>query len=665
MIGEESLNKYMSLNDEENTGEIFLGEPSHKRSSVRKNFVSLAAAALLTYLAAFAIITPMKTTSPLLQLVNPFNLISLVAGAAPAPTTNITEVFEILPVLTVPAGSYAAVSLFYNDTAFTSKHLSVEYEAPEVFNFTGALFDLNLSVSGVQEPVVFDLYVDEYPIWRSSSPNPLGTAANSSTTKNVTEFLSLFESDSVITLQLIDGAITGDVNVSLGAVFYNDSILPATSAPATEIDIASIFSLDGPADIIVPLSNKGLPFELPKDKFLITVPQVAENVTVAKAKFFASASEEETTFYSSAINGPMGGPNKGPIRTLNVYLDDVFVGAITPNPILLKPEHIGKDTDSAHSWSPLAAFGSFDALAYEIDLTAILPLLWENDVVLTVEVVSPVTASTIAGPPSVPGPVPPPGVDQVDSSKWLIAGNFFAWSSALVNASVGDILLSDSLASGTGILIAPPFGGIENQIVRSKTSSGIQSQLNFTLFDGSLHNLTFNFNSSAKGVSIKNSRLAGASSTLTYVGSSDYTISVEDESLLSIFTQNVSSSYPLIINEMKATPVAFGPPTNSSLNITSAASYKEKINGAVVSSIHNKLNSTITDLSYSTEVQVLEVTPDSPIPFARTVTAENGVITKDSLVKAIAAQELDFGFLFQEFEDFQNLIDQTFESLYF
>ncbi|GME70988.1 unnamed protein product [[Candida] boidinii] len=362
---------------------------------------------------------------------NPFERLISVGGessnVAPVadPTAPVApvEVFEVLRPLSIPLDAYTVNETLFNETKFKKSSIKFDYTAPEVFNFTDILVTLNFSAAGDQQPVIADLYIDDFPIWRTSTPNPFGLSANSSTIKNLTDYLSLFTENRTISLSLVDGAVTGDLNVSLEASFYNDT-LTAVAAPidpaVDPIDVATLFAPNGPADIIVPLSKKGSSFQFPKDKILLTLPQLPANVTSAHISLFASTSEDEVRYFRNDIGATPGVADIGPVRSINVFANGIFVGAISPNPSLLRADKVGIETDAAAMWSPLASVGAFDADAYDLDLTAILPLLWEDDVTLEIEVVSLVKTTTIAGPPVLPKPVPAPGTDPLSINRWDI-----------------------------------------------------------------------------------------------------------------------------------------------------------------------------------------------------------------------------------------------------
>lgn len=616
-------------------------------------------------------------SNPFEKLISVGGESSSVSAADPIAPIAPVEVFEVLRPLSIPLDSYTVNETLFNETKFKKSSIKFDYTAPEVFNFTDILFTLNFSTAGDQEPVIADLYIDDFPIWRTSTPNPFGLSANSSTIKNLTDYLSLFTENRTISLSLVDGTVTGKLNVSLEASFYNDT-LTAVAAPidpaVDPIDVAALFAPTGPADIIVPLSNKGSSFQFPKDKILLTVPQLPVNVTSAHISLFASTSEDEVRYFRNDIGATPGVADIGPVRSINVFANGIFVGAISPNPSLLRADKVGIETDAAAMWSPLASVGAFDAGAYDLDLTAILPLLWEDDVTLEIEVVSLVKTSTIAGPPVLPKPVPAPGTDPLSINRWDITGNLLAWQSHFINSSVGEILTADSLMSGTGMIVGPPTGVFHSQIVRSKISSGLISALNFTLADNTTLNVLANSNSSSK--IFTSSQKSGASNKLTLIGSSSFGLAIlnntlppvddeEEEALgkkkvlspLAIFSYNESTASPMVLKETLATTPVWGPATNASLEVTVGYGSKVKINGLTAYYFDSKQKATLDPiLGNSTDSKVSETSIDYPVPFKREVTAENGIITADTDAPAFFETE-EFDFSFEKEETFNQAID--------
>lgn len=632
---------YPTAEEEKTLLDIELGthQTAPKRNTMRTKW-ALCFAAAMVYMLSVSFVKPVRSLVPTTALyamdkVNPLMmLVKPTEPVAPAPVA----VFEVVKSVAAPLSAYVAKQTLFNETAFVDA-VTADFETPEVFNFTGGLMTLNVSTSGAHVPVVAEVAVGGYPVWRFSTPNPLGLSANSTNSKNITEYLSLFEQNQEVSVSLIEGPLAGNVNVSLGLTFYNDTLLTTVPAApiATPIDMAQVFAANGPADYIQSLTNGGKPFQIPQESFSATIDQLPGNVTVAKLVVWASASKEEVAYYRNAISNVPGTEGTGPLRNLNVYIDSVLVSTISPNPALFNAHKLGKSADSSKLWSPVAASGAFNAIPYEVDLTSVLPLLWESSATVSIEVVSPVKVSTI-GAPTIPGPVVP-GKDVITASGWDLSANLLAWSSEFVVSSVGALVGSDSLQTGTGILVQPPMGGITNQIVRAGIDAGVISQLNLTLVDGTTHNLTSTFNSSSSSVSVKTTRLAGAAEGLSLIDSVKENLALEElvgGISTTVLTRNNSIAYPLILKETLATMM---PPMNASLEVSLATSVNQKTNKKSTLLVSSKQNSTIDALTYSTDTSVFEVDASSPVPFSRKVTAENGIITKDSL-PAVKAEEV-------------------------
>lgn len=559
---------------------------------------------------------------------------SIVSFLAPAPAPPTVEVFEVLPPVVAPLASYQVATTLFNASALADG-LSADWTAPADFNFTGALLTMNFSAPAGAAAVVAELSIGDLPVWRTSTPHAALAPSNLSTTKNLTEYLSLFTADSSIKLTILEGTVPAGAEILLAATLYNDSLTPTAAvpvAPGTPIEAADIFTASGAADVVVPLSKDGKPFSLPVDDFVIDLPQFSENTTVAKLALFALATEEEARWYANAISAVPGDTTAtGPVRLLNVYVDLVFVGAITPDPVLLTADKVSANLDGSKAWTPLAAPGAFDALAYELELTSVLPLLWAGETVLTVEVVLPVKAANGPGP-QLPVPVPAPGTSAPVPAAWEVLGNLLAWELALVNATEGVVVGADSELSAKATIVAPPFAGFLNQVVRSKLKLGVVSQLNVTLVSGLVQSYNVLFNTSFTALLTSTKKTIGAKTDLVVVNAADYKLDFTDLTTGTlVFTLELETAYPFTLKETLggASPGA-GAPIASELKFDISNSKKTEVNGLKDLNFRQETKVTITDISVDTDIKASLLSASQPVPFKREVEAINGVITKDT-----------------------------------
>lgn len=604
---------------------------------------------------------------------NPFHLLAVFAPA-PVPVLPVVEVFEIAVPVTLPLGAYAAPELLFDEEPLVDG-LSVDFETPEVFNFTGALLTLNFTnndttgpVAG-KSPLVAEISVGDYAIWRTSTPGSrVDATTHSSSVKNVTEFLSLFEANQTVEIAFLEGDAT-DITVSLELTLFNDTLTAAAPVKGP-IAAADLFSASGPATSVVSLGKavKG-------PKFSAVLPQITANTTTAKLSLFAHATEDEVDYYKHDI-AAIGGvaTANGPIRQLHVFANSVFVGSISPKPTLFHSDLISSNPNASALWSPLADTGSFLGLSYDLDLLPILPFLWAGDVTLDVVVVSPVDTAT-AGPgvpPALPHPV---SATPVAAASWFISGNFLTWESSAIVSAVGEVLSAENSQLDSGLLIAPPATSpwqpaLKNQIIKSTSKAGIESSLNFTLFDNSTLNYTLQFNASTFAILTKNSKvtttpvgppgsgskISTGKSTLVSVSGNKLNYEIVDlTSALTVLTKNATYDFPFTLGEeSKTTSLAPGGPVSSdSLKAEVNSDIKTKINGFTVESYKVKEKLTADAIVGATTDIKVKASAPGELPFSREVEAINGVITKETVASADFLSEL-------ENMEVSELLDATF-----
>ncbi|EGV63837.1 hypothetical protein PSN45_004092 [Yamadazyma tenuis] len=628
--------------------DLELNKPIQKKSRAR----AFANGALASFTGLLVVLYFLRQ-SPAVECFSPFAIFaSVFAPVAPAPIT--VEVFEVSPDLTLSADAYVLNTTVFNQTL--SDGIAFDYEAPVDFNFTGAFLTLNFSnealVAG--KPVVAEISVDDTPVWRTSTPySKLNTITQSSTVKNVTELLSLFTEDKSISINFLEGSAAA-TDVVLVLSLYNDTLTAAPVAK-TPITVEDILSAHGPADIIFPLTNAGKPFKLPTDSFSVTLPQLESNVTVAKVSLFASATEEEITYFKNDI-GKIGEPaSSGPLRYINVYVNDVYISSIAPKPALFHANEVSDNANITSLWQPLADVGAFQGLTYEVDLVSVLPFLWADDANLVVEVVSPVGAANKAPgvPPVLAHPVIP-GENVITTGSWFVSGNLLAWESSLISSAVGEVLIGESSEKDSGVVVEPPMASpfapsIKTEIVKSFIDAGIISELNFTLLDNSTANYTVEFNSSTHSILSKHSKsiktIAGppgsgagtstTTSTLTLITGIKNNFAILDvASGIAVFTKNETLDFPLNYNESAVDKkVAFVPPsTSSKLTFSIGSKAKLSINGLKTSSYKVKESASLDDIIGTTTDVKVEIETVGELPYSREVEATNGVITKDTSV---------------------------------
>lgn len=621
-----------------------------KRTSTR-SIVNALLVLLLASVGAYLVFSKLTGTSVVQVLPAIWSMV------VPAPLVPVVQVFEIIPLFAVPAASYVSSLLIFNNSA-VAEGLKAKYHAPEVFNFTGGFLTLNFSVDAQAAPVsspIVEISVGGTPIWRSATPGSRADAdVITSTTKNITEYLSLFENNLTVTFAVLEAG-NSPVTASLELVLFNDTTTIAEKKPKKPIgnpSVSALFTAYGPASEIFPLQKKAV--ELPAETFSVTLPQLASNVTSAKISLFVSASDEEAEFYKKDI-AAVGEPvtANGPVRQLNLFVSGIYVGTVSPKPTLFHADKIVED--GAKFWTPVADSGSFSGFTYDVDLVAILPLLWENKQTLEIAIVSPVDSANKA--PGVPAALPHPvdAVTNLVSGTWFVSGNLLVWESSLISAAVGAVVSSNSSQLDLGVVIAPPSftpwqPKVKKEIIRSTIDSVINTSFNFILADNTTASYNLKANSSSALVLTKQVKetktpmgMPGSgleateeSASLFSIGTNDFTIEVtEPATNMTLFTKSVGAAYPLSVkSSTKTNPYKPAPETKFSAKLRTGLN--TKINSVAGPFIRVDELLKLDDITGSTTDVKVSISDAGKKFFSRDVEVVNGTIISDIEIGPLA-----------------------------
>lgn len=544
--------------DDKSTYDLESGVPAQKKSG--------STFRILKYVFATVVLMVYFTQSA------PQCVSSFFTALTPAPALPV-EVVEVTLPVDIPVAANHSQLLFNESLA---NGLSTKIQIPKSFNYSEAFLTLNFTNVGVDTPLV-EVAVDGAAVWRSSTPAArLGAVTKSSTFKNVTEVLPLFAHKKTVTVTVLEGDVTG-IDFSLELTLLDTPEVPH-----------SLFSFQGPA-------SKVIPFDLVEASTLsLQLPQVEANTTAARLSLFASASEKDVSFFLNDISATGGSP--GPLRFLNVFANTVFVGTVFPKPTLFHPEAL---SDVADAWVPLADVGSLTGLSYEIDLVAILPLLWESPVSLDVVVVDPVQSVLVD---DIEGPVS----TAAAAGHWFLSSKLLTWEDASIVESSGDSVFA-STEKDSGVLIEPPAvspwqPSIKNEIVKSKVKANATSLFNFTLTDNTTLSYSLGLNTSSFAVLTKTSKTTKAlpgkpatgSTNLVLTGGVETKYEFQDLATGIITTKKISVSHPLTFTESTG--------TKDSALIKLKLEFKGNFNGTKVSF---KADETVTSgVSTVAEVKV-------------------------------------------------------------
>ncbi|KAF7581897.1 Peptide N-acetyl-beta-D-glucosaminyl asparaginase amidase A family protein [Clavispora lusitaniae] len=545
------------------------------------------------------------------------------------------ESFEVLPPVASSTLTYNVSDIVFDDVQFASS-LSAPYNSPSDFNFTGGYMTLNVTAAPSAESAfsVLEVSVDGVPIWRTATPFPsVDTEVFSSTSKNISEYLSLFEANSTIEISSIEGA--GSFALSLEVVLYAEP--KSAVAPSKGLAVSDLFSPQGPASHVFALQDK--PVKLPESGFVATLPQVASNVTAAKISLFVSASDEEVEFYKSGVS-PAGEPlASGPFRQFNLFVSGTYAGTVNPKPTLF---HADKLFDGPNPWTPLVDSGTYSGFAYEVDLVALLPLLWEAEQTLEIIVVSPVQAADAT-------PVPPPAhpissVTNIAAGSWTVSGALLVWESALIQSASGNVVSAESSQLDSGTVVSPPkISPWQPQLTNSKASSTSNSStissFHFVLSDNTTSSLNVVANTTSlcfltrqemvlsTPVGPPGGGLAKEKTSLSSfaLSTTKFKLDVQDPATnLTLYSTSTKTALPLSFRLKGEKDVAGA--TTASYTGKIETDVKKKVNAIAVSSVKIKEEVSGGDAVDS----VVEVSYKKDADYKRKVQSVNGIIISDT-----------------------------------
>lgn len=589
------------------------------------------------------------------QLTNLFGFAGL-KPVAPAPVAPVA-VFEVAAPVVIPASAYTYTQTVFNASALADGLLA-KYKAPKTFNFTDAVLELNFTQDAVADagtPPVVELRLGHVALWRLLVPMGRADAPTVvSTAKNVSEYLAVFAESAKFELAVLEGLAVA--NVSLALSLYNDTTKASARgsvAPAPAVSVADILAPSGPASAVVPLAK--LVVTLPKETFSVALPALAANVTAAKIALYVSASDEETEFYKNniaAVGVPASG--NGPVRQLNAFVGGIYIGTVSPKPTLFHADALAPD--AAQLFSPVADSGSFVGFTYDLDLVAVLPLLWAGEETLDIVVVSPVDAALVG--PKVPKPVS--AATNVVAGSWLVSGNLLTWESPAVLSASGEVVVTNSSQTDSGVAVAPPAISpwapkISNQVVKLEIKLTIGSLFNFTLADNSTAEYLITANVSSVLVLTKQTTEQkipvgppglGVLKSLSliksfYIGGNDFSLDVADAATnTSVYSLERKASYPLTLSLTTKSDPTLGDSSTFSAKVS--IELKSKINTEKGPGLKIEELLSIDDITgASTDVKYEELDNGVKV-FTREAIAVNGTLVSD--VVSLEKMEVeDFG----------------------
>jgi hypothetical protein len=263
------------------------------------------------------------------------------------------------------------------------------YTPPADLSATHVRIKLEVSSSGIQYDRLARLYIGGSEIWRTSTAEPTGGPMSYSHTKDVTKYLSLFKSPQDVVFDMgntVNEEITGAYWTRLTIEFYNPGKFQRDAPNPDQSVFESLKTMTAAPDSIIPIRPDGKPsteaysYSLPEESINFNLPPLPRNTTKVVLDISASGNgDDEFWYYNSSPETANDFDSLGlsmhkdyPSRAIQVLIDDELSGITQPFPVIFTGGL------SPMLWIPAVGIKAFDLPSYPIDLTPVLPKLWNG-----------------------------------------------------------------------------------------------------------------------------------------------------------------------------------------------------------------------------------------------------------------------------------------------
>lgn len=532
--------------------------------------------------------------------------------------------------------------LLVNDT-FDSwgNPFSGQYLPPKGVNFNRVVLTLHVNITEIQYDRLAHFFIGGAEVWRTSTIEPNGGEVYSVFKKDLSSYLALFKEENQILFQLdntVTDSLKGKPHVQLYADFYKE---PENNAELFEQVLVNhtytderykIFDIRKPADHVYPLikqkDKKTPPTEnLPGSNITVSLPRIPQNTTRLKLSVFTSGNGDEEFWYTNVLDKytdlfQKSGttlPGHGPLRVLNVYFNGQKIAAQTQQPFIFT------GGISPSFWNPVVAVSTFDLSSIDLDITGLLPSLWNSDTQkLSIEVSN--------------------GIDEFQGlhsgigDNWITAAHLLTYENADVILASGRISHIGHHTKGDVVAYAIRGGSSLSQVIDGVFKAELTSDLAFQLKNGKSLNTTVSSFTEAKISNVQHYGNSGKNSQIVHDGKSSksFLLLENGDENSEIHRTNVSFNYPVVLNQ-NSKPISDGQNNNiqivysktSKLDIDGHSVMAEAIvqNGTSIFYERKSGNSGTADLDTKYKIQVLG--PKLEYIYQRKVKGSNGQITSD------------------------------------
>lgn len=567
---------------------------------------------------------------------------------------------------------YSGVLLEHTFANSWEKPALVTFTPPAGVLFNKVVLTLNTSVGDYQYDRLAHLFVGGAEIWRTSTIEPNGGIRFSIFKKDVTPYASLFQTETPVLFQLdniVSSTLKGAFDIQLSIDLYY-SLEPALGSDddtgvQQAVSLAgqyNIFSVAKPADKVYPLvesSSPGVPplVDIPLQTFVVDLPTVPNNTTRLRLSVFTSGNGDEEFWYTNVLDTYANiYPNNtllahGPTRFINIYVDDQRIVSQTPHPVIFT------GGISPDFWMPIVSNNAFDLKSYDVDVSGLLPYLWENSNSssshsLRIELSN--------------------GLDGEIGKDWTTSANLLAYESDQVVKSRGSVISIESPTTSNSV------GSYEDdvfaQVVNAKLGGVFSSNLAFTLKSGTTINTTFKHVTHGEISNIQAYLNEGNLEYVTHVGHNHRHLSIVLATNDVIFELDSTVSFPFynIYNQTNIGSISDA--DTEIINIKDTSVSVDGSNTLQVSVVQYALDDTSTynktrkAQSHSQTDYNLQISyPVGANEYSRTVKGSNESVTSDE-ISGFAGGFVDISSLdiqdTASYEDTKKFITSSFHGEY-
>lgn len=469
---------------------------------------------------------------------------------------EVHEVIDIplFPPMNTSAPVYSQVLLEHTFASSWNKPVLVKYTPPPAnISYDSIVLTLDTVVQGVQYDRLVQIYLNNNEIWRSSTIEPAGQLSHSYAEKDVTMYLSLFNETSDLLVQLdnlVTPKLTGAFNVSISALYFSNELSADDDNDAAENGEHEIYTHPNFVPLTASKYGKHVPplVYYPDSDLSLSLPSVNSNTTKLMLLLTTSGNAAEEFWYSNLLD-----PYKdsflshkrhfyghGSCRVINVYVNGIRVHSTNPKP------YIFSGGIAPSFWNSIVSTGSFDLMPYHIDLTPIIPLLWDSSAVLDIDISNCIDDDDAT--------VAKSGI----GSNWISSASLAVWEDQSIVDSYGDLEMVDNSTSIKSFAVNPPFSGMLTQIIKASYSNTFRTNITHIHEDDSITSNFLAFENSVNQTSILVVTKFGDSQALISIPKSNTSFGVVDP-----ITLETSNYLTVLSNDSISSNLKFLAPSKS------------------------------------------------------------------------------------------------------